>query len=125
MSLNYVIGTGAALAIYGIRDSFDDIDVSVTPETYARLIKLGHVSHYDESFKVNIITFKELNIDVHSDAEQVKQPTEFIHGMRVSSPEVILEMKRRMRNHPDRKREKIARDDKDIAALEQLIRSRK
>lgn len=104
-----VIG-GAALVLHGLRQETADIDLEVTKEIEARLLK-------DSSFKIKKVSTAECFLDngVFDVAASGGYETERIEGVRVQTLKSLLDFKLKLN------REK---DQKDIAALYARISER-
>lgn len=116
---DFVISHGCAIALLGLRETFNDIDLAANEETFKKLIDAGYEVNVRD-FDKPVIQFGSLNIDVHLSPEYFEQPSEYIDylgfiKLRILAPQGLLEEKQKLN------REK---DQKDIEALKAYIAKR-
>ena len=109
------LGFGGALVMMGLRDETSDLDLDI-PEWRYQLFKVNeypiHTTPIGECMDYNEF------ISVH---RSTSQDCVYIEGVRVYSPMLLLESKRFLSTHPDRKQTKKAQDLIDIERLRTYI----
>ena len=91
---DFVISSGCALFLLGLRDKFDDIDVSVNTEVFQKLVDQGCVPIDDKTYRVQIIRIEDLNIDIHRDNITFNKPTLTMQGgVKILTPKQLLKEK--------------------------------
>ena len=100
-SNNYIVISGAAMVLLGIKDKARDIDISVTKDYYNYLLKnynctLERINEYNNKvyFIDEVINF---GID-YFDTDYIE-----IDGIYVQKPEAIIKLKKSLNREKDRK----------------------
>lgn len=121
---DYVIGAGCALAILGLRDTFDDIDIAVSANTYQKLLRLGHKTVTNHPSGKPVIQILPVKADIHLDPLTMEKPTIIIElqgrvSVKIMSPEALLEQKEYLLKTMGREKDK-----RDVEALQRYINHR-
>lgn len=112
-----VVSAGAALVLHNARKSTQDIDLTVPQEVFNTLMQQGHEVIQIDFARIITIGLHDLHAgDVHADKLVVVD-----QGIQTLSIEGLLAEKKMLRNHPQRKADKVVQDDKDIEALLRLL----
>lgn len=113
----FVISSGCALALLGLRETFDDIDAAVDAETFEHLVGLGFEVDVRHSSGKPVIHLASVNADIHLDLIQAALPTQLMLGrFRILTPAELLAQKEELYKRLGR-----AKDQTDIAALNKYI----
>lgn len=123
---DYVLVAGGALAVLGLRDKFDDIDITVNAETFEKLQRLGNKPVKNHPSGVPVIQILPIDADIHLDPPAMEKPTMVVELpghvlVTIMSPEALLEQKIFLSTMPGRTKEKQERDMVDINALREYI----
>lgn len=121
---DYVIGAGCALAILGLRDTFDDIDIAVSGRTYQKLLRLGNKTVTNHPSGKPVIQILPVKADIHLDLPYMEMPTIIIElpgrvSVKILSPEALLEQKEHLLKTMGREK-----DRRDVEALRRYITHR-
>lgn len=106
-----VVGAGAALVLFGIREDTSDLDVSIHEELFR---ELGETRPRHFFGKDEVVEWGE-GIDLHSFSEH--PPTVFVDGVCCLAPAALLRFKERLAEMPERPKVKREQDIADIVRL--------
>lgn len=96
----YIVLSGAAMVIHGLKDETNDIDISVTPEYYDYLL-----SHYDCEFeKINEFNHAVYYIDnvINFGRDYYDNERTIIDGISVQTIENIIRLKQYLNREKDK-----------------------
>lgn len=106
-----VLGFGAALVYHGLRETTNDLDISLHPEEYEDTVEYHYlpIRNLTDGISMQLAQYSP-NIDIHGDgtAGGVMMP----EGFMVDSLEKILEQKLQLNR---------AKDQADIAAIKAVL----
>lgn len=106
-----MVGAGAGLMLYGLRDIITDIDCNVNEANYERFKSLGRLKYYDQSRPPSI----EIGVfSLH--LSDMTTPSELVNGIYTYTPKELLKQKLLL-NRP--------KDQIDIAQLKHYISKNK
>ena len=97
---NYIVISGAAMVLYGIKDTTSDIDIAVSDEYYDYLL-----SNYNCTFeRINEYNEKVYFIDniINFSRTYYNEKKEYISNIPVQSIEKILELKQHLNRDKDK-----------------------
>ncbi len=110
---NYIVISGAAMVLYGIKDDTDDIDIAVTDEYFKYLL-----NNYNCTFeRVNEFNHEVYFIDhlINYAVDYYSDNYNVINGIHVQTYEDLIKLKEFL--HRDK-------DKKDIKKIELLLKRR-
>lgn len=114
----YMISSGGALLMYGLRDSSRDIDISVCQRVWEILKKKFPVTSYGDEHPLVIHSFFQgVEVEFYADFAKVEMESEIIDGVRVLHlAGVLFEKEHRV--------PQTERDRRDIQAIKDLMARR-
>lgn len=109
----YIVISGAALVLHGIKEETHDIDISVTKELYQKLEKeyQCEVEKYDETAQCNIYYIDRIlnfSTNFYDEKNYV-----YIDGIRVQDIHGIIELKKKLNR---------AKDQRDLRKIEEFLK---
>ena len=116
------VSAGAAMVLYGVRVETADIDMDLMPNVFRRfeMSDLCQKSYFNGK---TILELRGMNIDLHLweyGTGQCIEPGIFAYGIKD-----LMEQKRKLKDHPERKPEKVHQDEVDISKLAALMSKNK
>lgn len=121
---DFVISSGCALALLGLRESFDDLDIAVSAVTFGRLVDLGFEVDVQHPSGKPVIRFASINADVHLSPEYMEKEFTIVpHGdmnIRILSAASLLDEKENLYQKLGLEKHK-----KDIVVLKAYINNQK
>ena len=116
--LDLTLSAGAALALYGVRTHFDDLDLDVAMPKFKLLKAEGKYPHKNLPNGMELLSIFPW-ADVHG--QMRKADTVVLHGIRVFTVKELIEQRKTLLKLPGRSVQKTQQDAADIKALEKLL----
>jgi hypothetical protein len=119
---NVVLSAGSASVMMGLRDETDDLDADVLPGVFKWACAVKKATVIVEENVNDRIKYSD-KVDLHILDEDRGRVC--IEGVWVYSPQELLNQKRYLMRMPNRRAEKMLRDQLEVSQLEELIRKPK